>query len=594
MSKEGKMKRYALFVAIALFVSLFVVSGASAVIRCVNATSVLGCPSYTTIQAAVNASVPGDTIVVHPGVYYENVYINGNAPDNKFNISIQGGRVVFSFGRVTVQATTPEQAVVDARPVFDTCTGPGFYIDLANNISIKNLTVRHACDGGAPPEEGDNIHSTGSYTFIDKVYSLNCEQDGVDIDSPGSHATIQNSVFFGNGGDGVDVRGYSLVQSNSSWNNYYDGVYVSGPNSTVTRNNIKNSGGDGIDLSGNTDGSKVTYNNIQSSEENGIETEYSSNIDISNNTIKSAYYNGIYVYGEEFDVANNITIKNNTISGVGSHGVLLENYVSNSLIDRNNISATHDEGIHVDTRPDSFVAANVVSNNFVENVHEAEGINVSDRRPTLTTNTVQNVFEDECFRVSCGEGDCIGTGQITNNKAFYCGEDDDGFNLDVWYLLISGNLAEHIHDDGFDIDGNNNTIQNNTARWCGTNSDSGFDIDGDGNIINGNLAEFNSRRGFEISGNNTVTRNTARKNYQTGMLLGYADGGVVNVTYNTITDNHGEGLANFAPNGGGSTVNISNNTVLRNRTDICNEGTITTFISNIFNTGGTGTLCDLE
>jgi len=588
------MKRYALFVTIALFVSLFVVSGASAVFRCVNATPpVTGCPQYATIQAAVDAANPTDTIVVYPGVYYENVVVDGNPPFNKANITILGGRVVLGgYGRVNVvMSTTPEQVVVDARPVFGTCTGPGFYIDAANNISIKNLTVRHACYDGS---SGDNIYSTGSYTFIDKVYSLNCEEDGVDIDDPGDHATVQNSLFFGNDIDGVDVTGYSLVQNNSIWNNAGDGIHVSGPNSTITRNDIKTSEEDGIDLTISADGSKVTYNTIQSCQKNGIEAGHASNIDISNNTIKSAYNNGIYMEGEETDVVDNITIKNNTINGVGRHGILLENYVSNSVIDRNNISTTHDEGIHVNTRPDSFVAANVVSNNFVENVHEAEGINVDDRKPTLTGNTVQNVFEDDCFEVDCGSGDCIGSGQITNNKAFYCGEDDDGFNLSVWNISISGNLAEHIHDNGFNIDGNNNTIQNNTARWCGTYSHAGFNINGDNNNINSNLAEFNSRRGFEIEGNNTITRNTARKNYQTGMYFGYANAGTVNVTYNTITDNHGEGLANFAPDVGTSTVNISNNTVLRNRTDICNEGTINTFISNIFTTGGTGTLCDLE
>ena len=221
-----------------------------------------------------------------------------------------------------------------------------------------------------------------------------------------------------------------LVQNNSIWNNYYDGVYVDGPNSTITRNDIKTSEeGDCIHLADNSDGAKVTYNTIQSCRYDGIESHHSSNQDISNNTIKSVNYNGIYVYGDDSDVANNITIKNNTINGVGSHGILLEDYVSNSLIDRNNISTTHDEGIHVDTRPDSFVAANVVSNNLVENVHEAEGININDRKPTLTGNTVQNVFEDDCFEVNCGSGDCIRGGQITNNKAFYCGEDDDGYRL---------------------------------------------------------------------------------------------------------------------------------------------------------------------
>ena len=119
----------------------------------------------------------------------------------------------------------------------------------------------HVIDGVS----GDNIYSTGSYTFIDKVYSLNSEWNGVNIDDPGDHATVQNSVFFGNDDDGVDVTGYALVQNNSIWNNYYDGVYVDGPNSTVTRNDIKTSEEvDCIHLCFDSDGAKVTYNTIQS------------------------------------------------------------------------------------------------------------------------------------------------------------------------------------------------------------------------------------------------------------------------------------------------------------------------------------------
>ena len=215
-------------------VSFFIVSGASAVIRCVNVTPVLGCPSYTTIQAAVDASVAADIIVVHPGVYYENVVVTG-----KNNIAIQGGRVVFISGRLSVQATLPEQAVVDARPVLDTCTGPGFYIDLANNISIKNLTVRHACYDGVI--SGANIYSTGNFTFIDKVFSLNAAYEGIDIS--GNSAIVQNSFIFGNGlsdFSGVRIIGdYATVQVNTIWNNDGHGIEVQGLNPLVTRNDLK-------------------------------------------------------------------------------------------------------------------------------------------------------------------------------------------------------------------------------------------------------------------------------------------------------------------------------------------------------------------
>jgi parallel beta-helix repeat protein len=573
------MKRYALFVTIALFVSFFIVSGASAAIRCVKTTPVLGCPSYTTIQAAVDASFATDIIVVHPGVYYENVLITG-----KNNITVQGGKVVFISGRLSVQATLPEQAVVDARPIFDSCTGPGFYIDAANNISIKNLTVRHAC-------LADNIYSTGDFTFIDKVFSFSSQEDGIQIS--GSNATVQNSSIFGNWDYGIYIYGpYALVQVNTVWNQGEYGIYIYGENGKVTRNNIMNTNDDeAIHICSSSHNSLVTYNTIQGCYE-GIHAHDSDNVEISNNTLKSNYYDGIYVSN-----GNNAKIKNNTVIGAGDNGIYAW-YVTNSLIDRNTVSAVENHGICVYTDiTDSVVGGNTISNNVVENASQDEGINIEDRKPAVTGNTVRNIFDDDCYYINCGSGSTCISGQVSNNTATHCGENSNGFIIDGDYLMITGNTAEHVYSDGFDIEGDDNTIQSNNARWCGTDSimHAGFDIGGgNNNLIKSNLAEFNSGRGFDIDGNNTVTQNTSRKNYRTGMYFRYAGGGTLNVTYNTVTDNHGEGIANFAPNGGGSFVNISNNTVLRNRTDICNEDTIDTFISNIFTTGGIATACDIE
>jgi parallel beta-helix repeat protein len=576
------MKRYALFVTIALFVSLFIVSGASAVIRCVNATPILGCPSYTTIQAAVDDSVATDIIVVHPGIYYENVVVTG-----KNNIAIQGGKVVVSFGRLSIQSILPEQAVVDAKPVFDTCTGPGFYIDAANNISIKSLTVRHACADGV---SGDNIYSTGNFTFIDKVNSLSSQEDGIQIN--GSNATVQNSSIFGNWDYGINIYGdYALVQINNIWNQGEYGVYIDGQNAKVTKNNIVNSNDDdAIYLSYGSHNSLISYNTVQSCYE-GIYVYYSDNVEISNNTLRNTYYEGIYVYG-----AYNTKIKNNTVTGTAENGITAYN-VTNSLIDRNNVSAILHQGIYVYTSIYSYLGYNTVSNNIVENVSEDKGINIVDAKPTVTGNTVRNISEDDCYYIDCGSGSTCSSGQVSGNTAMHCGEDSHGFVIKGDYLMITGNTAEHIYYDGFNIEGDDNTFQSNNARWCGTDSidQAGFNFSsGNNNLIKSNLAEFNSGRGFDIEGSNTVTQNTSRKNYRTGMHFGYAGGGTLNVTYNTVTDNHGEGIANFAPNGGGSLVNISNNTVLRNRTDICNEDTIDTFISNIFTTGGIATFCDIE
>jgi parallel beta-helix repeat protein len=574
------MKKYALFVTIALFVSLFIVSGASAVIRFVNATPVLGCPSYATIQAAVDASVATDTIVVHPGVYYENVVVTG-----KNNIAIQGGKVVVISGRLSVQATMPEQAVVDARPVFDTCTGPGFYIDAADNISIRNLTVRFACADGI---NGDNIYSTGNFTFIDKVFSLSAEDSGIEIS--GNRTTVQNSFIFGNGNydySAVLISGdYATVQVNTIWNNDGRGIEVQGLNPLITKNDLKQIEDHAcIYVNTGSDNALVTYNKIQGCDTEGIYVTGSYKPNVSNNDIKDIAGDGIHI-----NALNEAAVKSNTIAGVYGAGIYIEN--SNiSVVDKNAITATYYEGIYVYT--DNGSGGNTISNNTTE-YSDYEGIYVQDNNPTVTGNTVRNIYDDDGFEIKC-YSTCTG-GQISNNKAMNNGEDYNGFDLTVDNMIISNNTAEHIFSTCFDIEGDNNTIQYNNARWCGAEgpTEAGIYVNGDNNLIKGNLAEFNQGRGISVHGNNIVTLNTSRKNYWTGLYLQSGNTAVLNVTYNTVTDNHGEGIANFAPGGGGGTVNISNNTVLRNRTDICNESIITTFTSNIFTTGGTGTLCDLE
>jgi len=62
----------------------------------------------STIQAAVDAAQPGDTVFVPPGIYRENVVVNRN------NITIRGGRAAILDGEtlagnngIRVAAATP-------------------------------------------------------------------------------------------------------------------------------------------------------------------------------------------------------------------------------------------------------------------------------------------------------------------------------------------------------------------------------------------------------------------------------------------------------------------------------------------------------
>jgi pectin methylesterase-like acyl-CoA thioesterase len=76
-----------------------------------NDTSGHNHADYTTIQAAVNAAHPGDTVLVEPGTYHEDVVI----PAGKDGLNLEGedpGKVIIQAP--PVQSSTQESIVRDA------------------------------------------------------------------------------------------------------------------------------------------------------------------------------------------------------------------------------------------------------------------------------------------------------------------------------------------------------------------------------------------------------------------------------------------------------------------------------------------------
>ena len=522
---------------------------------CVNTTGAHGC--YTTIQDAVDNANAGDVIWVEPGVYYENVHVT------TANLTIQGGtyarkRSLFggANGATGWTPANPEQVIIDARPdAACACTGPGVWIDGVDNVTLRNLTVRHACyPATPPPDSGDNIWSTGDYTTLDTVYSLSSDADGVYIE--GDYATIMNCYFTANDDYAVDIEGdYATVQDNIMYNQGDGCVYIDGDDALVTRNTIDGVEDEDAIYIGYGDNAVITYNTIRGVDGYGVEIYDGDYAMVANNEISSCYNEGIYL-----DYCDYSTVSNNTIHGIYDCGI--EVYYDSS-------------------------GYNTITNNTVYDLY-GEGIYVDDLYTTITGNTVYNIYDYEGIYVYCDGG------TISNNTVRGATDDYEGFYLDVDNMTISNNLAEYNANEGFDISGDNNTIQNNTARHNGHEWEGGFNINGDGNTVSNNLAELNPGYGFDIWGQNTVNNNIARNNYRTGIYLSSANGGTLTVNANTVTNNHGEGIANFAGGGGGETVNITNNTATGNRCDICNEGTITTFTGNTFNTGGDATVCCLE
>ena len=157
------------------------------------------CPTaaYTSIQAAVNASSPGDTIAVCPGVYPEQLVIS--SPVQILGIAVEGqDRVVIQPPALTsVSGSTTLAAVT----VLNT-----------NHVRLENLTV-----------DASNNGVTGCFPSLAGVHFLDAsgeiENDavvGASIANPASCATLSGNGYgvllesSGSGSPHVNVEGTSI------------------------------------------------------------------------------------------------------------------------------------------------------------------------------------------------------------------------------------------------------------------------------------------------------------------------------------------------------------------------------------------------
>lgn len=248
--------RILLLVVTALAVSA---SPALATDRLVAKPTDLACgkpTAFITIQDAVDAANPGDTVKVCPGLYQEQVTVG----PGKNNVKLESVKSRQAAIRYPAGLLTDPKAVVAVRqatgvsikgftiegPWQDTsdCTSTRHYgikVDQGGSAKIESnritqiqdaLSALRGCQDGIAIQVGRASETTtGSAEIVNNVIDK-YQKNGPTIDGPGSFGKVQGNTIDG-GGDhniiaknGVQVgRGASAkVEKNKIFNNYYSGV----------------------------------------------------------------------------------------------------------------------------------------------------------------------------------------------------------------------------------------------------------------------------------------------------------------------------------------------------------------------------------
>jgi len=338
---------------------------------------------FTSIQAAVTAAQPGDTIKVFAGTYQA-----VNIPTGKNGLDIEG---VGNRDKVIVNGSA---------------SAPAFHVAGAKNVDIEGFRINGdgaefgvvVDQGGSASVEGNHVTSTSGQKLTGAFVGVQFGRtDGAgNLLSAGSGDATDNLI------DSYRKGGVVVIGTGSNADVVRNTVRGAGPTDVIAQNGIQVSDGATGTVSGNTvSGNKYTK---EDAEGTGIIVFQSNGVRIRNN----------FAFGNDegilLDTSNNSTVSGNTSNGNTFNGVGVLNS-NNNQIENNRTFFNGFDGINLET-----------SNNNTVNGNEAafNGRYGIALEADTTGNTVRN---NRLHDNAAGDLNDLGTGNhVSNNQIGRGGE----------------------------------------------------------------------------------------------------------------------------------------------------------------------------
>jgi parallel beta-helix repeat protein len=190
-----------------------------------------GPADFHTIQEAINAANPGDTIYVYNGTYYEHVTLNKPLTlkgENKSTTIIDGNGTGYSYSLVEIGADNvafQQFTIKKGRPGLDAQFG--IFLDDSEHCTISGNIIM-----------GELLLSRSSRNTIEENIVTNAGI-GIDVESWSSNNIISRNIVENNEyGISLATGGFggNTISNNNVINNQY-GIYLSGSDRNIMRNN---------------------------------------------------------------------------------------------------------------------------------------------------------------------------------------------------------------------------------------------------------------------------------------------------------------------------------------------------------------------